>query len=90
MLVDVAKHVREGTDFFALLQALYVFFTASKCHKSFLSIQKARGGREIRLKKLSDTRWYCRYDSIVALMAACSAILETERRLLKAVKFYLG
>ena len=77
VLVDVAKHVREASDFFTLLQALYVLFTASKCHERFLSIQKASGGREIRLKKLSDNRWSCCYDSIVAFMAIYSSILET-------------
>ena len=47
VLVDVAKHVKAASDFFAHLQSLYVFFSASKCHGLFLSIQKARGGREI-------------------------------------------
>ena len=31
----------------------------------------------MRLKKLSDTRWSCRYDSIVAVMTTYSALLET-------------
>ena len=56
---------------------MYVFFSSSKCHDLFFSIQQAKGGREIRLKKLSDTRWSCRYDSIVAVTTTYSAILET-------------
>ena len=77
VLVDVSKQVKAASDFFAHLQSIYVFFSSSKCHELFLSIQKAKGGKEIRLKKLSDTRWSCRYDSIVSVMATYPALLET-------------
>lgn len=75
--VDVSEAVREADHFFAHLQILYVFFSALKCHELFLSIQKARGGRKIRLKRLSDARWACRYTSIAAVMATHGNILET-------------
>ena len=52
VLVDVAKGVRPASDFFAHLQALYVFLSASTSHELFLSNQKALGGREVRLKRL--------------------------------------
>ena len=68
VLVDVSKQVKEASDFFAHLQSIYVFFSSSK---------PSRRIKEIRLKKLSDTRWSCRYDSIVAVMATYSALLET-------------
>lgn len=77
VLVDVAKRVRAASDFFSHLQALYVFLSASKCHEHFLSNQNSLGGREIRLKKLSDTRWSCRIDSITAILATFSAVLKT-------------
>lgn len=77
VLVDVAKQVRSASDFFALLQSVYVFLSSSKTHEIFLSAQKACGGREIRLKKLSETRWSCRFDSISSIMATFSAVLET-------------
>ena len=50
ILVDVAKHVKAASNLFAHLQTLYIFFSAPKCHELFLSIQKAEGGKEIRLK----------------------------------------
>ena len=77
VLVDVAKRVRAATDFFSHLQALYVFLSASKCYELFLSNQQFRGGREIRLKKLSDTRWSCRIDLITAILSTFSAVLKT-------------
>ncbi len=69
VLVDVAKRIRAASDFFSLLQVLYVFLSASKCHELFLLNQKSIGGREIRLKKLSDTRWSCRIDSITSILS---------------------
>ena len=71
------KHVKAAYNLFVHLQTLYIFFSAPKCHELFLSIQKAKGGKEIRLKKLSDTRWSCQYDSIASIMATYSAILQT-------------
>ena len=77
VLVDVAKSIRAASDFFSHLQALYIFLSASKSHELFLLNQNALGGREIRLKKLSDTRWSCRIDSITAILATYSAVLKT-------------
>ena len=53
-----------------------MFLSASKCHELFLSNQQSSGGREIRLKKLSDTRWSCRIDSITAILSTFSAVLK--------------
>ncbi len=39
--VDVSKQVRAASDFFAHLQSAYIFFSSSKCHDLFLSIQQA-------------------------------------------------
>ena len=77
VLVDVAKSIRAASDFFSHLQALYIFLSASKSHELFLLNQNAFGGREIQLKKLSDTRWSCRIDSITAILATYSAVLKT-------------
>uniref|UniRef100_A0A1X7UU67 TTF-type domain-containing protein n=1 Tax=Amphimedon queenslandica TaxID=400682 RepID=A0A1X7UU67_AMPQE len=60
VLVDVAKRNRAASDFFLHFQALYIFFSSAKSHELFLSNQNALAGREIHLKKLSDTRWSCR------------------------------
>ena len=52
-------------------------FLTSKCHKKFIEIQKAHGGREVRLKQLSETCWACRYDSISAVLATFLAVIDT-------------
>ena len=77
VLVDVAKQVHSASDFFALLQSVYVFLSSFKTHEIFLSAQKACGAREIRLKKLSETRWSCRFDTISLILATFSAVQET-------------
>ena len=77
VLVDVAKGNRAASDFFSHLQALYIFLSSSKSHELFLSNQNALGGREIHLKKLSDTRWSCRIDSITAVLSTYSAVIKT-------------
>uniref|UniRef100_A0A1X7TXN3 DUF4371 domain-containing protein n=1 Tax=Amphimedon queenslandica TaxID=400682 RepID=A0A1X7TXN3_AMPQE len=61
VLVDVAKRNRAASDFFSHLQALY----------------NALGGREIHLKKRSDTRWSCHIDSITAILSTYSAVIKT-------------
>ena len=55
VLVDVVKQIPVASNFFALIEAVYVFLSSFKSHEQFISIQKSRGGREIRLCKLSDT-----------------------------------
>lgn len=71
------RNIQVAHDFFELLEVLYVFLSSSKCHEKFLEVQKARGGREVRLKKLSETRWACRYDAIEAVLSTFLAVLET-------------
>ena len=77
ILVDVVKKIQLAYDFFELLELLYVFLLSSKCHEKIIEFQKARGGREVRLKKLSETRWACRHDSIAAVLATFLAVIET-------------
>lgn len=61
-LVDMVKAIPAAEDFFCMLQALYVFMSASKAHEIFLEQQRALNLRqEVRLQKLSDTRWACQY-----------------------------
>lgn len=40
VLVDASKQVKAASNFLAHMQPLYVFFSASKCHELFLSIQR--------------------------------------------------
>jgi len=76
VLVDTAKQLPTAADFFSLLQMLCVFMSSSNPHDLFLAKQtELRQHREVRLKKLSDTRWSCRYASIKALTSTFSAVL---------------
>ena len=63
VLVDVVKVVPEASQFFSLLERLYVFFSGSYVHRRWIDIQKEmfpnQAARE--LQRLSDTRWACRY-----------------------------
>ena len=77
VLVDVVKQIPAASSFFALIEALYVFLSSCKSHETFISIQMSRGGREVRLGKLSDTQWSCRHESIVAISATYPAVVET-------------
>ena len=72
------KALPVAEDFFALLQTLYVFMSASKSHEVFLSKQKELGQKqEIRLKILCETRWACCHTSIDTIASTIEAILAT-------------
>ena len=58
-LVDASKAVDVVEDFFILLKKVYVFMSSSTVHSRFLLQQRSRSSREIRLKSMSDTRWWC-------------------------------
>lgn len=79
VLVDSVKAVPDATQFFALIESLYVFLSTTKVHVIFLQKQKElyphKQTRE--LKRLSDTRWACRYCSVNAICYTFDAILPT-------------
>ena len=77
-LVDTVKAIPAAEDFFSLLQMLYVITSSSKAHKIFLEQQKElRLRQEIRLKKLSNTRWACRHTFINAIAATIKAVIAS-------------
>ena len=77
-LVDSCKKLPSASDFFGLLEQLYVFMSSSVPHSLFLKKQKElHFASEIRLVKLSDTRWSCRHTSINAVKTTISAIVQT-------------
>ena len=65
VLISVAKYVPQASEFFSLLEELYVFASNSVVHEKFLSIQREMFPEEqVReLQHLSDTRWRCRATS---------------------------
>lgn len=79
VLVDCSKSLPIVREFLALLESLYVFMSTSKAHEIFLEKQKLlRPGKQvIELKRLIETRWACRHQSIVAVRQSFDAILST-------------
>ena len=79
VLVDCVKSIPQASEFFACLQSLYVFMTASKAHVLFIQKQSElhpdKQPRE--LQRLSDTRWACRYASLDSISNTFDAILST-------------
>ena len=88
-LEDTTRSITEASDFFALMQTLYVFMSSSKAHDVYLQKQaELHPSKQLRrLQRLSDTRWACRYFAIDAvcctfdsLLAALEAITEWGNR----------
>lgn len=65
--------------FFGTVESLYVFIEgSSKRHAIFIKSQQDCGlKRTYTLKRLSDTRWSCRIDSLIALKSTLPAVLKT-------------
>ena len=79
VLVDSVKAVPDATQFFALLESLYVFLSTTKAHVIFLRKQKElHPDKQTReLQRLSDTRWACRYSTVNSICHTLDAILAT-------------
>lgn len=79
ILVDSVKAVPGATQFFALLESLYVFLSTTKAHVIFLQKQKELHPDEQprELQRLSDTRWACRYNAVNSTCHTLDAILGT-------------
>lgn len=79
VLVDSVKAVPDATQFFALVESLYVFLSTTKAHVIFLQKQKElQPHKQTReLQRLSDTRWACRYSAVNSICYTFDAILAT-------------
>lgn len=62
VLVDSVKSVQSASEFFSLLEALYVFISTSKVHVIFKEQQLLLhpNKQPMELQRLSDTHWVCR------------------------------
>lgn len=78
VLVDSCGSVSFASEFFSLLEALYVFMASSKAHVVFVDVQKKMhpDRHPLELQKLSDTRWACRYAAINTVCRAYDSILS--------------
>lgn len=79
VLVDAVKSVQLAVEFFVLLESLYVFFSASKAHTVFLEHQQQKhpDSTPMRLQRLSDTRWACRFSSVNVVCYRYDCILTS-------------
>ena len=80
VLVDSIKSVSFASEFFTLLEALYVFVSSSKIHVLFMNKQHQCNPHKqpLELQKLSDTRWVCRYAAVNVCRTYHSLILTVE------------
>ena len=78
-LIDCVKIDNDASEFFALLQSLYVFISSSKAHTIFMEKQRELfpDKQPKQLQKLSDTRWACQYRTINAVCWTFDAVIET-------------
>ena len=79
VVVDSVKSVSSASVFFDVLQRLYVFVSSSAVHPIFLEAQKRHYPQRcesVTLKRLSDTRWTCRIDSIRAMLKSFTAVVD--------------
>ena len=79
VLVDSTKLVPEASEFFTLLELLYVFMSASKTHTIYTNQQTIlQPHSPVRqLERLCDTRWACRFDAVDAISSTFGAILSS-------------
>ncbi len=66
VLVDAVKSVKLAVEFFVLLESLYVFFSTAKANSVFMNHQQKiyADKQAMRLQRLSDTHWACRFSSV--------------------------
>ena len=84
VLVDSTKSLPVAAEFFALLEALYVFMSASKANAVYTEKQSILYPEKSahRLQRLSDTRWACRYDAVDAICSTFDAVVAALQSIL--------
>ena len=79
VLVVTTKIVLEASEFFALMETLYVFMSTNKVHTLYIEQQHHLYPNKPprQLQKLSDTRWACRFLAVDAVCSTFRDILAT-------------
>ena len=69
VLVDSVKSIKSASEFFTLLEALYIFVPSSKIHVLLMDKQRQCRPHEqaLELQKLRDTHWVCQYAAVNAV-----------------------
>ena len=79
VLVDVCKAVHVASQFFAQLEAVYVFMSSGTSHPIFLDTQRSLypDRNPMELKRVIETRWSCRYESVDTFVKVFKAVIQT-------------
>ena len=79
VLVDCVKMIQSASEFFCLLECLYVFISTTKAHVIFMEKQHELhpDKQPLQLQRLSDTRWACRYAAVNAICRTYDCLLVT-------------
>ena len=79
VLVDSTRNDCEASEFFVLMETLYVFISTTKAHAIFVEQQSVLYPNKpvCHLQRLSDTCWACRFFAVDAVYATYGAILAT-------------
>jgi len=68
--------VKLASEFFALVEVLYVFLTRQKMHEEFVLMQRERQQTVHELGRLSDTRWACRHRNVSVLLERLGTVID--------------
>ena len=79
VLVDCIRNNHHASQFFALIQAIYVFISTTKAHTVFEQKQKQLhpDKQPQQLQRLTDTHWTCHYRAINAICRTFDSSLPT-------------
>jgi len=76
VIVSVAHQLKLASEFFGLVEALYVFVTRQKVHEQFVRKQRERELTVRELARLSDTRWACRYHNVAVVIERLDTVID--------------
>jgi hypothetical protein len=76
VLVDTVSDIPKAYEFFALIEALYVFLSRPNAHTRFVQMQQQQNLLVRELQRLSDTRWASRYQSLDVINHRLSVIIQ--------------
>ena len=80
VLVDSVKSIAFASEFFSLLEALYVFVSSSKIQVLFMKKRQHQCNphkQPLELQKLSDTHWVCRYATVNSVCQTYDSLTST-------------